>query len=365
MAVYKSKKATKDGRQYFFRVKYKDIWGISHDYTSPKFKKKSEAEHEEALYRIKISENKICTSTITFQEVFNEFMIDKAKEVKPQSLKKDYTLFLHLESIKLLKVNDFTLEKCKKFILELEEKNLCTNYKNKVLGLLRNLINYSNLYHNTSDQILRFIKNFKENNLLKKEMDFFTYDEYLLFDSVIDDFDYHMFYEILFFMGLRQGECVALTWKDIDFAKKTISINKTLTTKLKGYKWYISTPKTKNSIRTLPMCNRVYNDLKILYNKTKTYRDFKNDWFVFGSIEPFRETTIGVKKNHYCDKANLRHIRIHDFRHSCASLLINQGASINLVSKYLGHANISITLNTYTHLYKNELEDITKTLNLL
>lgn len=55
---------------------------------------------------------------------------------------------------------------------------------------------------------------------------------------------------------------------------------------------------------------------------------------------------------------NLRKIRIHDFRHSCASLLINKGASIQLVSKYLGHASIDITLKTYTHLYKSELDNI-------
>ena len=48
MAVYKSKKTTKDGRQYFFRIKYKDIFGVSHDYTSQKYKGKKEAENEEA-----------------------------------------------------------------------------------------------------------------------------------------------------------------------------------------------------------------------------------------------------------------------------------------------------------------------------
>ena len=63
--------------------------------------------------------------------------------------------------------------------------------------------------------------------------------------------------------------------------------------------------------------------------------------------------------------AGVKQIRIHDFRHSCASLLINKGASIQLVSKYLGHSNINITLATYTHLYQSELEDIKKTLDTL
>jgi integrase len=63
--------------------------------------------------------------------------------------------------------------------------------------------------------------------------------------------------------------------------------------------------------------------------------------------------------------ASLPHIRIHDFRHSCASLLINNGASIILVSKYLGHSNISTTLNTYSHLYKNQFDEIVNTIDNL
>ena len=66
------------------------------------------------------------------------------------------------------------------------------------------------------------------------------------------------------------------------------------------------------------------------------------------------------RKNKYCKLSGVKQIRIHDFRHSCASFLINNGASIVLVSKYLGHSKISMTLDTYTHLYKNELLEVSK-----
>lgn len=59
----------------------------------------------------------------------------------------------------------------------------------------------------------------------------------------------------------------------------------------------------------------------------------------------------------------MKQIRIHDFRHSCASFLINYGASITLVAKYLGHSKIDETLNTYSHMYQNKLEDIVKLIN--
>lgn len=66
-----------------------------------------------------------------------------------------------------------------------------------------------------------------------------------------------------------------------------------------------------------------------------------------------------ARKNRNCEIAGVKQIRIHDFRHSCASLLIYKGANIITVSKFLGHTKIEETLNTYTHLYKNALTDIT------
>lgn len=155
-------------------------------------------------------------------------------------------------------------------------------------------------------------------------MQFFTLEEYKQFDSVIKDFNYHTFFELLYFNGLRQGEAQALTWNDIDFVKKAVKINKTLTTKIKGEKQTISSPKTRSSVRTLPLTDNLLNDLRTMQNNAKHFTDYSNDWFVFGNSIPFKETTIQKKKNDYCNLAKVPQIRIHDFRHSCASLLINQ-----------------------------------------
>lgn len=365
MTVYKSKKATRDGRQYFFRIKYKDIFGEVHDYSSPKFKKQKEAEDEEAIYRVKIQNQKVCTSNITINQAFNEWHNDRASLIKKQTLYKDFNLYKHFSPIKDVKINDFNLPLYKKFRNYIDSQGLTTTYKNKILGMLKNIIRYSANIYNTSDNILKFIVNFKNTGELKKEMDFFTYEEYLKFDSVIDRFEYHVFFELLYFIGLRQGECTALTWNDIDFERSSLRINKTLTTKLKGEKWTITTPKTKSSIATMPLTEKVLNDLKILKNDAMKFKDFSNNWFVFGNTQPFRETTIQVKKNNYCKAAGVKQIRIHDFRHSCATLLINRGASIALVSKYLRHSKISTTANIYIHLYKSELDDMIKTLENL
>ena len=78
--------------------------------------------------------------------------------------------------------------------------------------------------------------------------------------------------------------------------------------------------------------------------------------FIFGNLLPFKESTIIIEKNNYCKVANVKQIRIHEY--SCAILLISKGASVALVSKYLGHENINVTLKTYTHMFKSELNNI-------
>ena len=358
MAIYKSKTVTKDGRQYFFRIKYKDIMGEVHDYTSRKYKTLKEATQEEALYRIKVQNQEICTTNITLNQIFNEYILMKSKIVKKQSLNRIKIQYSHISIIGNKKINDINVTIYNYFINSLNKKNFSSKYNNKILGLFKRLIIYSAKYYNTSESILKFVEPFKNPNEIKKEMLFYTYEQFSLFIKCINDPIWKLFFEILYFMGLRQGELQALTWKDIDFNKNTLSVNKTLTTKIKGEKWTISSPKTKNSNRVLPLPKLIHEGLKSMYNEAIKYNDFNVNWFVFGNSIPFKETTICNHKNNYCKIAGLTQIRIHDFRHSCASLLINKGASISLVSKYLGHSNITMTLNTYTHMYKSELDDM-------
>lgn len=136
----------------------------------------------------------------------------------------------------------------KLFKKKLNDSNVSADYKNKVQGIFVSLIKYSNKYYSTSMEILKFVERFEEKNKIKKEMLFFTYDEYLKFINKVDKFEYKFFYQVLYFMGLRQGECMALNWNDINFENKTLSVSKTLTSKIKGESYTISSPKTKSSL---------------------------------------------------------------------------------------------------------------------
>ena len=359
------KRNTKNGIKYSFTLRYTDIYGDTKQYTSKGYDTKREADIEEAKFRIKVAENKVNSSNITFDKLFQEYTEYRRKDMKLQSLNKVITIYKNFEPLYNVRVNDFDLQKYKQFVVYIESKGYAVEYKNKIVGLLRRLIRYSSKFYNTNDSILNYIENFKDANKMKKEMQFFTYDEFQKFISVVNEFNYRTFYETLYYLGLRQGEATALTWKDINFTKKEVSINKTLTTKLKGQLYTFSSPKTVNSNRTLPIPDKLLKSYEKLKETAKKKKYFNEDWFVFGDELPFRETTIQVKKNKYCKQAGVKQIRIHDFRHSCASFLIQHGASIVLVSKYLGHSKISITLDTYTHLYENELLEVSKMIDTL
>lgn len=85
---------------------------------------------------------------------------------------------------------------------------------------------------------------------------------------------------------------------------------------------------------------------------------------MFDNIDPLSATTLSDRKTKNAFMARVKDIRIHDFRHSCASLLIDSGANITLVVKYLGHTKIDETLNTYSHMYQNRLDTIVNIIEL-
>ena len=105
--------------------------------------------------------------------------------------------------------------------------------------------------------------------------------------------------------------------------------------------------------------------LKKLKEECKKYYDFEDGWFVFGDISPIHPHTLALRKNFNAIKVGVKQIRIHDFRHSCASLLINSGAQVTMDSKYLGHSDMNETLNTYSHMFDSALDSVVDVINNL
>jgi len=239
-------------------------------------------------------------------------------------------------------------------------RKLSTAYKNKIRYLFQGFLSFVEEFWGYKN-ILKQIRPFKD-NIPQKNMDFYTYPEFCKFLKSINHPLWRAFFCIQYFMGFRFGETCALSDSDIDFNEKTIQITKSVSRKsLSNFDWYVKIPKNKSSIRKVVMPKVVIDELKI-YIKYKKERNIPST-FLFGGDKPLVNKTVKLRLDKYAKRAKLRSIRIHDFRHSNASFLINYGANVMLVSKRLGHCNPNITLKTYAKLFPNAEQQMINKIN--
>lgn len=92
-------------------------------------------------------------------------------------------------------------------------------------------------------------------------------------------------------------------------------------------------------------------------------KGFTDDYRICGGVSCLGDTMLSNKNIQYANEAGLPHIRIHDFRHTHATLLVNEGINIQEIARRLGHSDIKMTWNTYAHLYPREEERAVKVLN--
>lgn len=247
------------------------------------------------------------------------------------------------------------------------ETTLATRTKNDLMKYLKSTLNYGMKWYDFNfNSMYKKMVNFSNPNEMPKEMQFYTYEEFKLFISVENDLKFKTLFETLYYCGLRRGELRGLIWNNIDFERKTLSVSKQITDRcgtVKKFKFVV--PKTQNSIRTLKMPEILVNSLKRAKLEAKQLNGFNENYFVAGDAFPISSNALADRKNANCEKAGVKQIRIHDFRHSCASLLINNGANITLVAKYLGHSKIDETLNTYSHMFRSVLDNVVDTINKL
>lgn len=352
---------TSDGRKWVFEIRYE-----GKRIKSRKYKTKKEAEEAARLFYIekeKVGDQSLMTLGDLFEEHYN-YQKDKVKATTLNNYGKKIKHFDLIRNIKLDKLNIHDIEKWKQ---EMNSRNLATRTKNDLMKYLKSALNYGTKWYDFNfTSMYNKMVNFTNPNEMPKEMLFYTYEEFKKFISVEEDLKFKTLFETLYFCGLRRGELRGLTWKYVDFDRKEIRIVKNVVNVSgdSGY-WNITTPKTRSSIRQIPIPNTLLNDLKALKEQTKKYYGFAENWFVFGDVSPIHTDVLRKRKKSNAAKAGLKEIRIHDFRHSCASLLINNGANIVMVAKYLGHTKIDETLNTYSHMFRNKLDDIVNTIDKL
>ena len=367
---------TKDGRSWVFRVYYIDDDGIRQQKKSKRYMTNAIARKEERDFLNKVdAKEQVDKSNWTFKDLYTSYYDYKTniEKVKDTTFDTYYNRVPHLQYLDDIKLSEFSIEHFNKWKKKIDAKPelKCTSTKNDIFKFLKAILNYGSKQLNFDfSNVYNKMSNFTDPNEMPREMEFYTYDEFKHFISFEDDLKYICIFETLYYMGCRKGELRGLTWDKIDFINGLLKINIQVPTKYGSKEYKFTSVKTKSSIRTLHIPEPLLTHLKSLYEEVKQYKNFNRKWFVFGSKEygydfPIASKEIDERNNYISTLADIKRIRPHDFRHSCASLLINSGANVTIVAKYLGHTKVEETLNTSTHMFDSALDQVLDVINTL
>ncbi|MBD5128646.1 MAG: site-specific integrase [Ruminococcaceae bacterium] len=374
MAINKIDKKRGNLQGYRVRVSYQD--------TNGKFKQVervcyglAEAQMTEKRLTIDYKENKegLAKSKMTVRELYDEYMAYHATETRKTShvstaAKLQKRVLPYLGDCRLDKL---TQQKLANWKIEISKQDLSLTTKKNGYTALSALLNYAVKMEYIPKNPLSALGTFKDSNVIEepgKKLRYYTPEQFLKFIEVakshcntIKDWDYYVYFNILFYLGLRKGEATALKWSDIK--GDTVCIRRSISQKL-GSGDYEALPKSKGSIRDLQMPTPLIDILNEHKERQRAVSHiFTEDYRICGGETPLRDSSVENRNKKYASEAELPHIRIHDYRHSHASVLANNSINIQEVARRLGHADVQMTWNIYSHLYPQESQRAVSVLN--
>lgn len=348
-----------DNKTYTVRFKYIDVLdGESKEYRKRGFKTASEAKKHEAQKRLEFSQQ--TSRDYTWDELCDLYLTSKKGKVKDRTIFNYKSLFdTQIYGI----FNRVSVRNISSQMVEAwQRKLLAKGFKNahmaKIQQTVSSIMNFAvarSIMNINPLRIVGFVKNVDEP---KTEMEFWTYAEYAKFQSVIDDHEAKLIFDVLYFTGLRIGEFQALTWKDFREDEGLLFVHSTYNNKSKVI---AQTTKTGTN-RYVDLPKRLADELKVKKEEMSSYSDYTPEKFIFGYHEIFPRKTIENWKNKYIEMSGVKKIRLHDIRHSHVSLLINNGVDRFIIAKRLGHS-IEMVENVYGHLFPENRKSILNVLD--
>jgi integrase len=194
-----------------------------------------------------------------------------------------------------------------------------------------------------------------------KKFETFTPDQVrIVLRGIADDRNRHAWHLAL--AGLRRGEIAGQRWADIDLEKRTLRIGATRVD-VGGRAFDQDEPKTANAGRVLPIPDTLLAELTAAKNRQTVEKLALGEAYTDGGYvvcneagEPYHQSTLSTLRQAAIRGLDVPQIRLHDARHTCATLMHLQGVPIVLVAAWLGHADVSFTMRTYVHAQPEALE---------
>lgn len=380
MAKTNYKKKIKNGKEYYFyRLRHdnllrpKDIYGT----TIKELETKIKSITHELDYGVN---NKEYFETFFRDWLFDVHFVGKkpATKEKYEGIYRNYIKNSDISSIKIKDISSRDIQSYYNKLIKKGKSISCIKTLNK---LIAPCIRYA--YNNNM-----LIKDFTKSIVLPKqdgsikfnkanEVNPFTKEEQIQFINAIKGHELEMLFLTALNTGLRQGELLALTWNDINFDEYYIDVNKSLgiindvSKEGRGKsKIIIQAPKTEKGNRRVTIPTFLVRKLKQykakqLENKLKVGNLYEDNLLLF--CDQFgkyldRRKTLEVFKKVLKDNG-LKDKKFHDLRHTFATRLFELGENPKTVQELLGHSNISITLDTYTHVLDSMKEKVASKLN--
>lgn len=337
----KAEKDPKTGK-WLIQYRFTDWQGKRRKSTKRGFATKREA--EEWLRTFLVTQK--ADFDMKFEEFLKMYYADMETRLREHTMRtKKYIIDLKiLPYFGQKRVNDITAADIRRWQNELIKKGYSPTYLKTINNQLSAIFNYAVKYYDLKGNPCTKAGSIGKSRA--EEMSFWTIDEFRQFvDCIMDKRQSYMSFMILYWTGMRLGELLALTPADIDLDKHTISITKSY--QRLGKKDVVTPPKTPKSKRLITISEFLVVDIK---DYMDSLYEVQEDDRLFPVTKYFLEHEMqrGIKAS------GVKRIRIHDLRHSHASMLVELGFSPLEIADRLGHEKIETTLNTYSHLYPNK-----------
>ncbi len=338
--------------QYRYHFRAKDENGQPKQYASKWYNTAAEARKAEKEFREILARR---LSNHTFEKIANEYIEASAeKNVKKTTDQKRYILKTYYKDIAHLSIEEITPKMVKDCLARHPLLNTqATTTKNRVRTFANSVFRYAELYYDLPTNPMHGVPTYTKTTAERlQEMTIYTKEQFEQFIAQVPDerMEYKALFYVIYWTGMRLNEANSLTFNDV--TPKKIHL----------YRQYVDgefrTLKTIGSTRDIAIDPTTYAYIQAMREKWSCYDGFSNTWFIFGGFHQLAEMTITRVKNRAVKQAGLPPVRIHDFRHSHASNLIEAGVNIYKISKRLGHSSISITLDRYGHLIDTEGDEI-------
>lgn len=362
MAIYQDKKTKKWG----FRVYVaSDLSGEKKQIQRTGFNTKAEAQTREAEFiAFKQYELQPKTTSTLFKEAYKEYKAVKKRELKETTFinhfyiieKHIYQFFINVGVTTIKQINKDTANAFYEY-LELQDYSI--THKNKILRNFKQMIEYFNIVYKLDISFIVNLPRFKDTRPIKPKKETYTdKDIKKLIDSA-DTLQERVIIKLLYFGALRLSELRALTFNDIDYTNKNIYINKAVSSKVKKGTFKIYTPKSRAGTRYAYLPNHVINDLIELRDTLQAIKTEQvGQLYIIGGHAPLGETTIRRTLQKISEKASLKYLPPHSFRHSYITNMIVSGkVDLKALTKQVGHESFKTTLDIYTHLTRDKQQD--------